>query len=575
MENTTNFGLDEKKIGDVLSRESYLIPKNQRPYEWDRERWEELWDDLIDANRKKEEHFFGAMYFVKLDANKLRIFDGQQRLLTLNVLLKVLYDKTEDTSAKSIITNLLIKELGGRNQDLRINFDTGNYEKYQQLIKEGITNTSSRENVEDAINQIINPIIKYNRMFKNSGKNERLILASYKFFAKKIENKQDPELKELAITIRDNFKILEIIIKDSETAYEIFETLNERGQKLQIDDLFINLLYELNVKDPAPESIRIKLRENTEEDIENYLRCFWLSNNDFLRKKILFREFKKALIKMDSNKITEFLEKLLKEVETYYVLIGGENEIFRDLLPEIKNIIEDINRLRFKQGFPMLLSALVSRTEPTDREKIKNLFRTYRDLCIRNYSICGINPNELEEQYSKLAIGIRKGMDIDEICVQLKSFVIKDEQVKSSLVDSELDQRVCRYILIKLANKIKLQSELDLDINNTNITLEHIIPQEPSAEWKQILEQNEMSLDENLNKLGNLTLISGNLNSSINNDTLYPEKRAAYINAQPLQLNKKTFEGDGLQTFGSELIRKRAAIIAALIIDNHLFGNYN
>ena len=76
----------------------YTIPQYQRPYTWDTQNFEVLWEDLTDAyqeyliaiaeSKTPEFYFLGPVVFVKnITKRSYDIIDGQQRTTTFHVLL--------------------------------------------------------------------------------------------------------------------------------------------------------------------------------------------------------------------------------------------------------------------------------------------------------------------------------------------------------------------------------------------------------------------------------------------------------------------------------------------------------
>jgi uncharacterized protein with ParB-like and HNH nuclease domain len=66
----------------------------QRTYVWEQENWENLLEGLFS---KPEGHFLGSIILKQIrtssgEPKKLEVIDGQQRLTTLSILIKVLYD---------------------------------------------------------------------------------------------------------------------------------------------------------------------------------------------------------------------------------------------------------------------------------------------------------------------------------------------------------------------------------------------------------------------------------------------------------------------------------------------------
>ena len=106
---------DTLNLKDVFSKDiRYLVPLFQRPYVWEKEKhWEPLWEDVrtvaeyllaqieradeleIKEGKPEQEtppHFLGAIVVDQLrgpvrDLDARNVIDGQQRLMTLQVLL--------------------------------------------------------------------------------------------------------------------------------------------------------------------------------------------------------------------------------------------------------------------------------------------------------------------------------------------------------------------------------------------------------------------------------------------------------------------------------------------------------
>lgn len=82
-------------VGDLFAREcTYIVPFFQRPYVWDEDRWEPLWDDIArvatDPLRglpKVRPHFLGSIVLQQrqtgiTEGPRREVIDGQQRLTT-------------------------------------------------------------------------------------------------------------------------------------------------------------------------------------------------------------------------------------------------------------------------------------------------------------------------------------------------------------------------------------------------------------------------------------------------------------------------------------------------------------
>ena len=87
---------EQKTVVDIFSgKNRYIIPMYQRAYSWDEEQCVELWEDLNKAYEEDadEGYFLGNIVIAKnsTSKNELEVIDGQQRLIALTLLIKVLF----------------------------------------------------------------------------------------------------------------------------------------------------------------------------------------------------------------------------------------------------------------------------------------------------------------------------------------------------------------------------------------------------------------------------------------------------------------------------------------------------
>ena len=97
----------ESKSFSYLSEiQTFEVPFFQRAYVWKKENWEDLFDDLI---RVDQRHFLGSIILKRvmrqggltLTQSNVSVIDGQQRITTLSILLKAIYDSFSDEVKKN------------------------------------------------------------------------------------------------------------------------------------------------------------------------------------------------------------------------------------------------------------------------------------------------------------------------------------------------------------------------------------------------------------------------------------------------------------------------------------------
>jgi uncharacterized protein with ParB-like and HNH nuclease domain len=90
----------EAKLQRILEgKKQFLVPHYQRPYSWQKDQWEALWQDIVVLLEEDnpQPHFLGSIVTspaksVPEGVEKRLLIDGQQRLTTLLVLLALIRD---------------------------------------------------------------------------------------------------------------------------------------------------------------------------------------------------------------------------------------------------------------------------------------------------------------------------------------------------------------------------------------------------------------------------------------------------------------------------------------------------
>ncbi len=85
---------EQKELLKIFKiEEQYVVPAYQRPYSWEYDQCFQLYNDLMEAFSANEDYFIGNIIIAKSESNKetLEIIDGQQRLITLLLIIKVLH----------------------------------------------------------------------------------------------------------------------------------------------------------------------------------------------------------------------------------------------------------------------------------------------------------------------------------------------------------------------------------------------------------------------------------------------------------------------------------------------------
>ncbi|EAK3930470.1 DUF262 domain-containing protein [Campylobacter jejuni] len=242
---------ERKSVLDYLSKNKFLIPMYQRPYAWTLEECEQLWNDIVtffnDEDRKPEdEYFLGSIVMYKQN-NHQNIIDGQQRTISLSLLLKALYikafkDRSEET--KNLVAMLEsclwdIDDISGKADYSASHLESDVITKEDEdILKQILTNEYRLEN-----NDIETKIKKVK---SNYEKNYLFFLLKSDEFAKENPTKWE----KFCVVLLKSCILLPIECEgydeDSrlENALRIFNTLNNRGIPLSDSDIFKSIIFK-------------------------------------------------------------------------------------------------------------------------------------------------------------------------------------------------------------------------------------------------------------------------------------------------------------------------------------------
>lgn len=301
----------------------YLIPNYQRPYSWDITNCRHLWEDLFSffqSEKYAEGYFLGNIVLAKSpNTNYFEVIDGQQRLITLTLLIKAI--SLFDNNNKALQDIMWIPNR--RNNDS------------EQRLKSSVFEDKDNEYLLDCL-KIIDT--------QNINKKDSKFHANLDFFIEKINENIKDNIVEFSDFILDNIFILPIesddIEQDSarENALIIFERINNRGLELSDADIFKAQLYtssaniskqnefiiRWNTLVERVEGISYKVDDvfriymhiirgiNKDTDSEIGLRQFFTSGN----------KYNKPLKKLDYVKVFEDLEKIVYCLEYYYQILN-------------------------------------------------------------------------------------------------------------------------------------------------------------------------------------------------------------------------------------------------------------
>ncbi|MFP6322471.1 DUF262 domain-containing protein [Helicobacter pylori] len=541
---------DAIKLLDFIGKsqeKQFVIPIYQRVYSWEKEQCKQLWDDIIKTggNDQIEGHFIGSIVFVHdgiytTNYNELLIIDGQQRLTTITLLFIALRDHLNDEDE--------FLEKFSR-QKIQNRYLTNNDEKGDKKFKLFLS-----EPDRDTLLSLID---------KNKRKPSEpslKIMENFKLFEEWIRKNTDK--LETIFKGLDKLMVVEISLeRDKDNPQLIFESMNSTGKDLTQTDLIRN--YILMGLEPEKQKI--------------FYKKYWRAmEEDFKQNETLFNQFVRHYLTIKTreipniNKVYEAfkdyrqkkgieIEDLLKDLQKYcgfFCRIVFKKEDDKDLNKALGFLVD----LEMDVIYPLLLELYGDYIDGvlSKQDFIPIIYLIESYICRR--AVCGLGTNSLNKVFPSFTKCIQK----DEYLESIKAHFLSLETTKGKFPKDSEFKKLFITIDFYHFKKIKyflerLEKDTEEPVNTQECTIEHIMPQTLTKEWKRDLGENFQAIhDKYLHTIGNLTLTGYNQEYSNNS---FQEKRDMEkgFKQSPLRLNQSLKD---LESFDEKKIEKRANDLA-------------
>ncbi|MBL0049671.1 MAG: DUF262 domain-containing protein [Bacteroidetes bacterium] len=495
----------------------YKIPQYQRPYKWEDEQVEKLWEDIFDAFENKEDNYFlGSIITAKPRDNEksayVDVVDGQQRLTTLMILFCVIRDlypninegKTEDNPfAVDMDTISSSISLFGKSKRLKLFTHSQHLSDFENIIVDGNTSVLTKP---------------YKYQIRTDEEPKYKFVNTAVIFKEKLIEIGKEQSEELINYLFNQVKIIRIECKNREFAIKLFQVLNDRGMDLTAADLIKSYLLEKLYSKYKGDSDTSKVKEEQFiadwRDMEQTIKACDISLNDLFiiyeyhilgqnPKKSLYDELQDAFEYTDPNEVIADIKKF---ANTYYTIIYEGKD----------KVIYSFWYIRWNMYWKsILLTALHTNYEEFDQLK-KELRRFYY-----LYWIAGKTLSQIKQTSFNLIKWVKEKKKIDEIKTELTDKLNKENILTLAVYNLTSEQIAseawCKPLLLMMeynATDNSKTSFIDLD---QDLHLEHILPvkYEKFSEWNHITKDVSAKW---LNSAGNLTLLGGAKNIEASNN---------------------------------------------------------
>lgn len=525
-------------VRDIFSQMWFRVPEYQRPYVWGREEISDLLDDLTFAMTEKPdfEYFLGSFVFQSRPAapdrrqkfNENDLLDGQQRMATLLMLFAVLRDLSANTKAKEICQSSIWQkgnEFANVPERTRLVFTIR--KEVQQFIDEFVK-AEGGTNHEEALSRMASG--NGNLSVRNMA---AAILEIRRFFRENPNTKPEDLLRFLL----NKVLLIYVSTEDLEDAFRLFMILNDRGIPLRNSDILKSMnLGAVEQEKKKGEYARMWEEAESElgDDFDrflNHVRTILVKDKARLN---LLQEFedkiynpkerdkatgqKKPALLKKGRETFELIEQYLGH---YRTLLGGSNYDETGGSFEFDNLIKVmLTGLPATDWVPPLLRYL----DKFGYDRILEFLKRLDNKFSADW-ICQYTPTERIAAMNKIIQAIDDAKTVDDL-FSTDAFDIDDEESLVQVLDGAVyGRQFARYLLLKLDY---LYKNHDHRMHFETLSVEHILPRNPSADSQWVKDFSEEERNEWTDKLGNLVLITRRKNAS-QGRLDYSEKRKRYF----------------------------------------------
>jgi uncharacterized protein with ParB-like and HNH nuclease domain len=568
---------DNLRISKVFSSGGdihYVLPHFQREYTWEKENWETLLNDALAVYEEMEaseggenpysdvEHFLGSIVVIQ-DGMKsgtvasFKLVDGQQRLTTISLFLKslaALIHGNDPALAKKI-------------ERLLVNAD----EQGELFFK-------------------ILPTVKYGDRAsycaiirgESPPPNSSKIPQAFKFFHAELQRRFSDGLKadKLLHVLINALQVVFITLDQKESPYRIFESLNAKGKPLTQADLVRNYVA---MKLPASHQEKLfteswsVVEELLQEsrtvgrlpELTAFLRHYLAMKTGVLCDEgHVYARFRDRAEKEfpDSASFEAELRTISRFALYYDKLIRPEN------LPDdrIRGPMGRLNTLEVVASYPFLLRIMDEWSQGhLTVEEVRAALSILENYLVRRFLV-----GEPQSYLNRMFPILWNEVELAQFEQSLRTALAKRnypanaklfKSVESTRLYGNESARRRTSLILETINRKLSAGTGGYTVLDSSATIEHVMPQTLSKEWKDSLgvmwEQTQKDL---LHTLGNLTLVTSEWNSTLSNSIFSDKKLLLGVHA--LRLNSDYFSRP-LARWGRTEILERAEELCSQIIE--------
>jgi len=602
----------------------YMVPLYQRQYQWGEDRLGPFWTDVVakaDAILEAQAHpphYMGALilapggdgYAIGVTP-RMQVVDGQQRLTTFQILIAALAAHSREIEREDLLAkahNYLFNIPRPADTDPLARFKLSPTPADRALFHDVVS--MERTDLR----------AKYAKHYFQNGRLRRSgapsALFAYEYFVEAIglylehgvsshdeiaetgttdtatQAARADRLEAILQGLLSSMKLVVITLDDNDDAQVIFETLNSQGQPLLAMDLVRNNIFHRAEgqgesaewlygalwepfdnqwwRDPAPRA-RPKLPR-----IDHFLaHVLTAETGQAVSMRELYAEYRgftRVKGRPRFTRVEEELQLITRYAPTYEVLEGR-----RHGNAQIERLGRRLAAWEMSSAYPVALHAARPEVDDGERTAIATLLYAY----IVRRGVCGLSTKSVNAAFQRLAgalgaQGVTASVFLDALESQHRDAIRfpGDEEFRAALIGRPLYLTLGSGRLQDVLWELELASRSNMTERlprPSELSIEHVLPQAWGSGWPLpdgsalthvTLDARAQQRNQRLNTLGNLTLVTGRLNSSLGNAD-FDAKKEKIRSHTLLALNQWIL---ARERWGDVEIEERAQYLADLAI---------
>lgn len=529
--------VQEKPIGSftVDNQKQFIVPVYQRNYRWDKRNCKQLFDDLVALSQHPEQdaHFFGAIVTDTADkqGHDVLVIDGQQRITTVSLLLLAGINAVKDGKLVAENAEYMMNKV-------RDTFLYSQYYNAERKIK---------------LRPIDSDREAYDRIYYND--REHFVTGSgmttnYLYFYNTLTATPQPLTFNQLIEAVERLKIISMELGESDDAQRIFESINSTGKSLtEADKVRNHLLMSLSVDEQQQcykeywQKIEETADKKKDQDPTRFLRDYLtvvMQLSSPVKENDYYSDYKAYMVGRDRKAE-------MAQMRDYARLYQQVNEAafpqprLAEKMSHLCNLGSDTVGLFF---LPFLSYANINSLGDDEIYRVIDIVENY----LARRTVCGYPGNALTKVFCMLHRDVLRSLseyeDSGATCAYSYADILTyhimrrdgnakmpdDVELREAVHSRDMyhvppQQRI--FIFERLENAVPGETtDVAEEMRAGKASIEHIMPQTLTAEWRTMLGPDYQSIAERYtHTLANLTLTG--VNSALSNRP-FPEKRDGF-----------------------------------------------